>query len=172
MKDADMQMNQRGFTLLEVIFATAMLAIVMVGFGGSLISGLKATNNAYLRNQATIAANEMADRIRANSIGADARNYTWGPAAAGPGGPNCQAVNCNAQQMAQNDLDQWLLGLTTGDLPSAQGQVACLQPAGAVVPCTLYQVSVMWDEKRSGAIGTNCTGALSDLICYRVTFRP
>jgi type IV pilus assembly protein PilV len=175
MMNPNLNHAERGFTLIEAMVAVGILAFILTGFAGSLVSGLRATNQAYMRNQATIAATEMADRIRANIVGANLGGYLFGPAAVAPAGPDCQLNNCTAVQMAQDDLDQWVNSLQNRDLINPQAQIQCLgfAPPPAVGVCNLYQVSVMWDGNRTGVNGTNCSGNLNvDLTCYRVTFRP
>lgn len=59
-----------GFTLIEVLVAIVVLATGLLGLAGLQVWGVRNTNNAYLRSQATLLANDMAERMRANAIGA------------------------------------------------------------------------------------------------------
>ncbi len=52
-------------------------------------------------------------------------------------------------------------------LPSGQGTVT---GAGAG---SVFTVTVMWDDTRSGKTGTGCDpNNTDDLKCFRITFRP
>lgn len=175
-----MSCREKGFTLIEALIAIAVLAIVLGGIGGSLVSGLRGMKNAYMRDLATTAAAEMADRMRANMPavnGAFAGAYVW-PAANdgtasrfGPAAVDCQSVGCTSDLVAQSDLADWFAMLRSGDLGPAQGRVQCI--AGALPEYDMYQISVMWDARRSGVAGTGCSGNPAvDLTCYRVTFLP
>ncbi|MDG5500678.1 type IV pilus modification protein PilV [Marinobacter sp. BGYM27] len=57
---------QRGFTMIEVLVALLVLAIGLLGVAGVQLLSLQQTSNADLRSQATLVAQNMAERVRAN----------------------------------------------------------------------------------------------------------
>ncbi|MGI9304444.1 MAG: type IV pilus modification protein PilV, partial [Gammaproteobacteria bacterium] len=59
----------RGFTLLEVLIATVVLSIGLIGLAALMIQGQKFNRSALNRSQATFIAYDMADRMRANRAG-------------------------------------------------------------------------------------------------------
>jgi type IV pilus assembly protein PilV len=66
--------------------------------------------------------------------------------------------------MAGNDMYEWNQSLAT--LPAGQGSITALGGG-------LYTITVMWDEQRNGATGTNCDpNDDSDLRCVSLTTQP
>jgi len=160
--------GERGFTLIEVMIAVFILTVGLMAMGAVQMVSMRSGGDSFMRTQASIAASDMADRMRANITGVNAGNYA---AVAGPPvnpGFNCIAATCTAAQIAQLDAFQWLNSLTANrGLARATGTVAC--PGGGVT-CT---ITVMWDGRHNGAAGQGCNPANpADLICYQVSFRP
>jgi len=159
--------GESGFTLIEVMIAAFILTVGLMAMGAVQMVSMRSGGNAFMRTQASIAAADMADRLRANIAGVNAGDYAAiGPAI--PADPDCTVNNCSAALMAQEDAFQWLTSLTrTRGLARAMGTVAC--PLGGGI-CT---ITVMWDGRHNGAAGTGCNPANpADLICYQVAFRP
>lgn len=101
----------KGFTLMEVLVALAVLSIGLLGMAGMQLFSLKSSHNAYLRTQATTAANELVDKMRANSAAAIAGNYDTTLASIPGTITNCQTTNCLPNQLAQFELSQWKCAL-------------------------------------------------------------
>lgn len=59
----------RGFSLIEVLVTVAVVAIGLVGIAASQLVGLRGNQGAYYVTQATYAAYEVADLLRANRGG-------------------------------------------------------------------------------------------------------
>ena len=159
--------GERGFTLIEVMIAVFILTVGLMAMGAVQMVSLRSGGNSFMRTQASLAAADMADRMRANIAGVAAGNYTAiGPPV--PADPDCTANNCTVAQMAQEDASQWLTSLTANrGLARAMGTVVC---PGVGVMCA---ITVMWDGRHNGASGTGCNPTnRADLICYQVRFRP
>ena len=155
----------RGFTLLEVMIAMVIFSVGLLGLAGMQARGLQSNTTAQFRTIATIQAYDMADRIRANPRGIADGDYD----AMGiniPGAVNCFTANCTATQMARLDHHEW--NTNNGNvLPSGRGTVA---GAGAG---SRFTIIVMWDEDRTGALGTACGANPNvDWKCYRLVFEP
>ncbi|TVP55390.1 MAG: type IV pilus modification protein PilV [Halomonadaceae bacterium] len=58
--------QQTGFSLLEVMIALVILTIGLLGVAGVQLLSLQQTGNAQLRSQATMVAQDLADRVRVN----------------------------------------------------------------------------------------------------------
>jgi type IV pilus assembly protein PilV len=145
-----------GFTLIEVLIAVLVLAVGLVGLAGIQASGLQMNDSAYMRSQASILAQDIADRARANTRGF--RNGAYDDPSADIH-DDCQehANRCTAKEMAQTDVKVW------------QDSVAALLPDGEGTICQdgnspdsgssasspacnggEYVVKIWWTDDRSG----------------------
>lgn len=61
--------SKAGFTLIEVLITLVILSIGLLGMAGIQIQGLRGTTSSAVRSQATILANDIAERIRMNVDG-------------------------------------------------------------------------------------------------------
>jgi type IV pilus assembly protein PilV len=169
---------ERGVTLLEVLIAILIISFGMLGMAGMQSVGMKFNLGAAQRTAATLLANDMADRMRANAAGVTAGSYnslfSGGTAVA-----NCGNVTgCTTAELAQNDMYEWNQAIQAV-LPGGQGFVclddspadgtgyASLSAAGCPsVPPTnsAYVIKIWWDEERSVANPAKKQ--------FWVTFRP
>ena len=58
--------GQHGFTLLEVLIALLILSVGLLGLANLQILGLRSSQGALLRSQATVLAEELAERMQVN----------------------------------------------------------------------------------------------------------
>ncbi len=154
----------RGFTLIEVLVTLVVLAIGLLGLAGLQASSLKHNNNAYQRTQATFLAYDILDRMRANPMGIENGDYDNIDTGGGPlTDPGCIDTRCDPVTLTASDIFEWANRLAT-ILPSGRGVIT---GNGANAPFT---VTVMWDDMRTGATGTNCDPAdPDDMTCFSVT---
>ncbi len=164
--------RNNGFSLIEVLVAMVVLAIGLLGLAGLQTASLKSNNSAYQRSQATILANEMLDRMRANRVGIQSNFYDDPYSGGTPADPNCVAnttgtpLGCSIQDMANYDVYYWETSL--GNLlPNGQGAITG-SGAGSI-----FTITVMWDDDRRGTkvngdpLGTDCGGDPTvDLTCF------
>ena len=154
----------RGFTLLEVMIALVIFSIGLLGLAGLQARGLHSNTTAQYRTTAMILAYDMADRLRANAGGVAAGNYN-SLDNTGPTAGDCVSNTCTAAQMATYDYYEWQQSINDA-LPSGHGTVSG-------TPGAPFTITVMWDEERTGATGTGCSGnSAVDLKCYSMTFEP
>lgn len=152
--------RQYGFNLIEVLIATVVLTIGLLGVAALQLTGMRNTQGSYYRSQATTIMNDLAERIYANT-----------PAAANYGAFDSSAVNacnvpatrcsmtsstaiaaCTPAQMAADDL--YVAGCSaTGAvslLTSGRLEANCLDNAGAVAACAAgsrIRIRVSWQER-------------------------
>ncbi len=156
-----------GFTLIEVLIAVLVLSIGLLGLASLQATSLKNNYSAYMRSQAAILANDIADRIRSNpgapsgTGGALNGSYNNVPGLV-TGSTDCEATTCSSTQLAAYNLEQW------------SSQIAATLPGGDGTVTgngSLFTVTVMWDDEKRGVIGKNCSGDLKvDLACFSLTF--
>jgi len=149
--------QQHGFSLLEVLVSIVVLSVGLLGLAALQMNSVQYNHGAFLRSIAVSQVNDIIDRMRANQTAVDAGNYN---ALSGVGSaPSCSA--CTPEEIVQKDLFEWNANNALL-LPTGQGTVTA---AG-----NLFNISVMWDNSRNGATGTNCSGDLSvDLTCLTVS---
>ncbi len=64
-----------GFTLIEVLITVIVVSIGLLGLAGLQISGLRANMSSEDRSKATLLANDIAERMRANPLGVASNQY-------------------------------------------------------------------------------------------------
>jgi type IV pilus assembly protein PilV len=150
-----------GFTLIEVMVAVLVMSIGLLGLAGLQATSLRFNNDSSAQTQASYLASDMTDRMRANV--SRVADY---PGKAAVDNALCDtAASCTPDDMAANDIFDWTEALAD-TLPGGQGSITAL--AGG-----LYTITVMWDEQRSGAMGTNCDpDDPNDLRCISMTTQP
>lgn len=156
--------RETGFSMIEILVTIVILSIGLLGLAGLQMTGLQNNQSAFYRTIAMQQAYDMADRIRANAAGEQAGDYD---SISGTGtNPNCISTpaGCTATQVAQTDAYQW--NTDNGNLlPAGTGTVS---RSG-----DLFTVTVMWDDERTGATGTSCSGNTTvDLTCFSLAFEP
>ena len=135
--------RSRGFTLLEVLVAMVVLSIGLLGLSGLQTSSLRNNHSAFLRSQATLASNDIIDRMRANSDSAlDGDydiDYTDPTPAAG-----CSGTCADAAAVASTDLNEWRSYVER--LPDGESQIDVPVPGEPNVA----EVRVRWGDARDG----------------------
>ncbi len=107
--------SSKGFTLMEVLVALAVLSIGMLGMAGMQLFSMKSSHNAYLQSQASFFAYDLIDKMRANPTGFDNGGYDTTYSSI-PGTPaDCQSTTatCSPLQLASFELAQWKCALGT-----------------------------------------------------------
>jgi type IV pilus assembly protein PilV len=128
---------QRGLTLIEVMISMLLLAFGLLGMLGLKATALKQTGDANSRTVASIHANDILDRMRANPVRATTGQYAIGLADPAPVGP---------ANVAQVDLAQWRARIVE-QLPGGTGSVL-VQPDGTA------QIVIQWNERSEQGAAT------------------
>ncbi len=102
----------RGFTLIEVLVAIVILSVGLLGLAGLQVSGLRNNQEAYLRSQATIIAEDVFDRMRANRAAAQNGDYDT----------DFDETENGGGSVAAADLESWKQWLSIA-LPAGDGEI-------------------------------------------------
>lgn len=132
--------RQRGITMIEVLVTVIVLAIGLLGLAGLQLNSLRFTHSAYQSSQATVMANDIMDRMRANRPAAETGVYDIALGTT-PGSSSCQGVgaDCAPDTMAAADLYEWKEALAA-TLPDGDGSIASNG--------TVFTITVQWDDTR------------------------
>lgn len=152
-----------GLTMIEILVTLIILSIGLLGMAALQLTGIRSANSSTYRTQATLLADDLAERMRANTTAVDSNAFMAVNSAAlncatvpNPycgeyydGVNNNAAVSCTPAEMATYDLNVWFCGeLNSGArrggvqsiLNSATATITCTDvnpPSGADVdPCT------------------------------------
>lgn len=134
--------------MVEMLVAVLVVAIGIVGSLRLLASGLRETRSALWRTEATLLADDLAERMRANPGALDAYDPRRYPEGADPHA--CDgAGDCTPQQVAETDVAQWL-DLVAARLP--QRGAAVPDPAsvdvepGAAGTASRVRIAIRWRD--------------------------
>lgn len=171
--------GQAGFTLLEALITIVVVSIGLLGILGLQTVSIANTQISAARSIAAVAAENIADSIRANPEGAAAGAYSniQGPAQRSKP-VDCSSQPCSAQQIATLDAWEWNTMLARR-LPNGAGFVQCDQVISG--ECRVYEITVAWFERElnedAGAQGAGNTVdqcASDDALsrCFVTLVRP
>jgi type IV pilus assembly protein PilV len=123
--------RQRGVSLVEVLVASVVLSIGLLGLAGLQASGLRVGQSSIQRGQAAQLAYDIVERMRVNAAGAS--SYELALNSAAPEGTS----------VAARDLQDWRARLRV--LPAGTGSID--------VNGRQVTVVVQWDDSRgAGAL--------------------
>lgn len=150
--------NEAGFTLMEVLVAFLVLSVGLLGLAGLQMKGLAYAHQSYQRSLATLLAQDMADRMRANRPAVLKGYYHLTSAPSDPGFTCSGAASCTPAQLAALDLYQWSQQEVAADLPNGKGVVCVDSNPSDSTPCdgtgSIYSIIVSWSEKASAGTVT------------------
>lgn len=141
--------RQRGASLIEALVALLVLALGVMGMAAVQTRALATARTSNLRALAIQAAEDLQDRIQANSelrhTPALVNPYvtTWGPPPAID--TDCASEPCGGPQLAAYDLVHWKKELARS-LPAGDGLVFA-----STKDATQLGILVAWAEAKAGA---------------------
>ena len=156
----------RGVSLIEVLIAIVIASIGLLALAGVNTAAIRYTKMSQYRGTATLLANDLGERMRANKAGAGAYviNSNFATQAALPAAPAslCSTyggASCTAAQVAAADLYSWQLRVRD-QLPRGSVYVAYQNVQSA------YDVWLVWRDPAVAsddlvATGAECPAALT-----------
>lgn len=172
--------HQSGVTLIEILVTMLIAAIGLLGTAGLQLAATRYQQVSFMRAQAFVHAQFIAEKIRVNSSALTAPGPTL-PANAylepntyadagvdtnWPADPACGLAgqaDCTAQQAAQRDVLDWHEALRAR-LPGGRGAILALPAVGGVVDPAGRQIVVMWTEKQQNTTDDAATD-FTDISC-------
>lgn len=136
-----------GSTLLEVLVSLAILGLGIGGVIATQTVSLKNNQSALFRTHASILLVDMSERLRNNARLARAGSYSLGWSNEYSGTRECMKNQCNADQIRQYDLSQWLFEINQA-LPGGEGRITT--KGNSVV-----LVEIRWLDKGTMVSGNN-----------------
>lgn len=166
-------MTQRGFTLLELLIALAVVSFGLLGIAALQIVGVRSSGESYVRSQGSSFINELAERMHANQVAIADGDYVVNmgtdfecevPAAicehhgSTEAAPNGFAPDdCTPAQMATYDTYAVFCGRLHGNtvgnggirqsLPNPTLEISCVQagcPRGS-----RYNIELTWEARET-----------------------
>lgn len=101
------RLKRRGYSLIELLIAVLIVAVGVLGVAGLQLASTRNARTALETTLAAMLAEDLADRIQANT----AATYTTGPGAPPPAFVDCLARDCDADALAAFDLAVWKCSL-------------------------------------------------------------
>lgn len=158
--------QQRGATLIEVLVSILLLSLGVLAMAAMQANAVQYGKTSEFRSLATLLANDLADRMRANHPPAeDMRAYNVTAAYSAPTSPPAEAqtsctdpaTGCAFAQMAAYDLAQWRRTVYD-QLPGGTAYVSVTQPG---VKPAAADIWIAWSDP-SSASSTESTPAVDN----------
>lgn len=141
--------KQKGFGLIEVLVAMLVLSIGLLGVAGLQAQSIRFNHEAYFRTQATVLANDIADRMRTNraqAIGSNSYKFTFNDAPQASA-TLCETNPCSAGNIAVYDFTQWRANIASA-LPNGKGAVTP-DAIGTAKTWREYVIQIRYDSVSS-----------------------
>ena len=147
----------RGFSLVEVLVSMFVVAMGILALAGLLQASTRYAKMSELRSTATLLANDIADRMRANPVGAElgASGYDLAergfPSPLAPPHADCTSdAPCGPSDLARADMARWTARLRA-TLP--KGSAVVRFHAGVAPAADWVDVWVGWADPNTLAPG-------------------
>lgn len=117
---------QRGFNIVEILVATLIASIGMLGIASLQIKSVNTASVSYTHTQAMNALQQMVDLLRADSVAAKAGNYNMpsGSATDLVGFADLSTAPSSSDSIATQKTYYWLKNLEA-TLPNSKAGIAC-----------------------------------------------
>ena len=163
-----LQKIQRGFSLLEVVIALFVLSVGMLGSTAMVLRGQNEARETNYESIASMLAQTMADRMRANIQGVNSGAYDG--LNSGIANPGCIATGCNSNEIAAYDSFEWGRELAQW-LPDGVGTVRVVGPGAQ--PDSVFNINVTWTAVQSDDhSGSDTAGGTEITKTYTMMLQP
>lgn len=149
--------TQIGAGMIEILAAIVVLGVGLAGVMSMDGIALRKNHESFLRTQAILQAQEMAERMHANPAGVTDGDYKSAIPTSEPT-PNCLSAACTTTQMAAFDKWEWNQG-NANNLPCGGGSIADPNSIGA------HTITISWAENDQACSDT-------DLQSFSFFYKP
>lgn len=147
----------RGFSLLEVLVALAILSVGLLGAAVLLLHGLRDQAFASRQEAALSLVADIADRIRSNPLARGAYDTDTASASAG----SCaDAASCDPAALAAHDVLAFVSSASALLLPHRPLASIHFEPAIGTAATDRYVISLSWHDARDPGATDEITLAL------------
>lgn len=151
--------KQAGFSLIEVLIATVILAVGLLGLAATQTLSMKHNNSGILKSNALGFSTKIADSIRANRLAARSYEVEIKADAEPMELPNCFAAEggCTSltkEEMSQVDTYYWQKELQA-IYPSGEIRIAMLEDNDPADIDILLEVTLSWDKREASRVDDN-----------------
>ncbi|MFZ6870438.1 type IV pilus modification protein PilV [Undibacterium sp. Di27W] len=171
--------KQAGASMIEIIVTIVIVAVGLLGVASLQANTTKFLKIANLRADATQAAYDLGDRMRANGAGVTSQFYVYTTdyattIATLPTVPTaCKGATCTPLLVAQTDLAEWQRGLAK----RLYGGAGYVNPVIVGGVTSGYDLIVMWKELNLTTVDPACpTGSPPapgvGVRCFAIRFTP
>ena len=138
--------SQNGSSMIEVLVAIVIFSIGLLGAMKLQMVALESNKSGFDRSLALVAANDMAERMRANPKG----DYTNFSSKSTGGSVDCSS-SCSPDEIVQLDYYEWGSQFQNNLIPQGEAIVSKIDEIGN------YSIQISWYEKEwtEGAIRDN-----------------
>jgi len=158
--------------MIEILVTITIIAIALLGIAGLQANSLRFLKVANQRSEASQAAYDMSERMRANRVAVSTGDYTYSnhsPSDAGtyPALPaNCAGLTCTPTELAIRDLAEMQQGLS-----------ARLNHGSAYIVRSGvgWDITILWKEIGFNDVDPACPAGVSSgsgVRCFTLRFIP
>ena len=135
--------TQSGFTFIEVLVAVFVISVGLLGLASMQATSLQFNQSSSLRTNATILAEDIIDRMRANSGNACLYLTDYTDTHTTTACDN-KASPCSAAQIRESDLAAWKERVQ-GELPD--GQASIVEASCNSGATNTFQINLRWTDR-------------------------
>lgn len=134
--------QQSGFTLIEVLVASIILGVGIIGMAGLQLQSLNTSRGSFSRTQAILYSDYIIDLMQANLNAVSGGSYDDVDTAdtiSNP--PDCITNSCTQNQLAAFNINNWKTMIENSNLVDGRGTVTRSNTDGT------YTIALSWEEK-------------------------
>jgi type IV pilus assembly protein PilV len=167
---------QSGLSMVEIMVSIIIMAVGLLGLAGLQMNAMKYQKSSSQRSEASDAAYDLSERMRANAAFRDTylspnNTYATGAVPITASDASCGLVSsCTGATIAQNDLNNWY---RTVQRRLVGGSGSLVTVPGATIPT--YDVTLMWIEQGFTSTDASCPAGSATPVgvrCFTYRFTP